>query len=292
MVDADNKLPELDVDRLSSQLNGCTVGREIHLFKTLESTMDEAKRMAENGALEGAVVIVERQTAGRGRFDRSWMSEPGKDLLFSVVFRPDAAQAPYINMAAALSVCSTVGQATGRATTIKWPNDVKLAGRKVSGVLVESTLTSSTRSRSDGRSVRALTSGLSPDGGEIQRRGYDYTVLGVGLNVNSNPAAVPEIAETATSIYRETGITFDRTDILIRVLRELDRRYSLIMAGQSMRQEWASRLDTLGRNVVVRWQDNTEEGTATGVDEMGNLILTKTDGTTKSVVAGEVSLQA
>ena len=141
MVDADDKLPELDVNRLSSQLSGCAVGCEIHLFKTLRSTMDEAKRMAENGASEGAVVIAEEQTAGRGRFDRSWVSEPGKDLLFSVVFRPDAAQAPYINMAAALSVCSTVGQATGLATTIKWPNDVKLVGRKVSGILVESTVT-------------------------------------------------------------------------------------------------------------------------------------------------------
>ena len=264
--------------------------------------MDEAKRMAENGASEGAVVIAEEQTLGRGRFDRSWVSEPGKDLLFSVVFRPDAAQAPYINMAAALSVCSTVGQATGLATTIKWPNDVKLVGRKVSGILVESTVTPSARSHADGRSVHALTSGLSPTrgsapalspaGGEIQRGGHDYTVLGVGLNVNSNPALVPEIAETATSMYRETGRTFDRTDILIQVLRDLDRRYSLIIAGQSMRQEWASRLETLGRNVVVRWQDNMEEGTATGVDEMGNLILTKADGTTRTVVAGEVTLQA
>ena len=265
MVDADNKLPELDVDRLSSQLSGCTLGCEIHLFKTFESTMDEARRMAEDGVSEGTVVIAEEQTAGRGRFDRSWMSEPGKDLLFSVVFRPDAAQVPYINMAAALSICSTVGQATGLATTIKWPNDVKLAGRKVSGILVESTVT---------------------------RADIEFTALGVGLNVNSNPAAVPEIAETATSMYRETGIRFDRTDILIQVLRELDRRYSLIMAGQSMRQEWASRLETLGRNVVVRWQDSEEEGTATGVDEMGNLILIREDGTTKSVVAGEVTLQA
>ena len=292
MVDADNKLPELDVDRLSSQLSGCTVGREIHLFQTLKSTMDEAKRMAEDGALEGTVVIAEEQTVGRGRFDRSWVSEPGKDLLFSVVFRPDATQAPYINMAAALSVCSTVGQATGLATTIKWPNDVKLAGRKVSGILVESTVSPSARSRADGRSRGTLTPALSPAGGEIQRGGYDYTVLGVGLNVNSDPASVPEIAESATSMYRETEMTFDGTDILIQVLRELDRRYSLIMAGQSMRREWVSRLETLGRNVVVRWQDSTEEGTATGVDEMGNLILTKADGTTKSVVAGEVTLQA
>ena len=292
MVYADNDVPELDVDRLSSQLSGCAVGREVHVFETLESTMDEAKRMAEDGAVDGTVIIAEEQTAGRGRFDRSWMSVPGKDLLFSVVFRPDSTQAPYINMAAALSVCSTVGRTTGLHASIKWPNDVKLAGRKVSGILVESTVSPSAWSRADGSSVRAITSGLAPTGGEIRRGGRDCTVLGVGLNVNSNPASVPEIAETATSMYRETGTMFDRTDILIQALRELDRRYSLIMAGQSMRQEWASRLETLGRSVVVRWQDSREEGTATGVDEMGNLILTRADGTTKSVFAGEVTLQA
>ena len=258
-------MSDLQIKRITSRLAGCVVGCEVHLFETLDSTMDAAKKLAKEGAVEGTVVIAEEQMAGRGRFDRSWMSEPGKDLLFSVVFRPEAAQAPYINMAAALTVCSTVGHATGLDTAIKWPNDVKLVGRKVSGILVESM---------------------------VSRSNIEYTVLGVGLNVNSNPAAVPEIAATATSMYRESGRTFDRTEILIEVLRELDSRYALIRAGRSMREEWASRLETLGRNVAVHWQDNTEEGTATGVDEMGNLILTKPDGTTKSIVAGEVTLQA
>lgn len=258
-------MSDLDINRIRNRLAGCIIGHSINLYETLESTMDEAKRLAEDGVPEGIVVAVEEQTAGRGRFERSWMSEPGKDLLFSVVFRPDAAQAPYINMAAALTVCRTVGEATGLDASIKWPNDVKLAGRKVSGILVEST---------------------------VSRADIEFTVLGVGLNVNSNPASIPEIAETATSMYREARRMFDRTDILIQVLRELDRLYTLIRAGRSMREEWASRLETLGRSVVVRWQDNTEEGTATGVDEMGNLILTKADGTTKTVVAGEVTLQA
>ena len=255
----------LEIKRITSQLVGCVVGSDVHLLETLESTMDEAQRLAERGAPEGTVVIAEEQTAGRGRFDRTWMSTPGEDLLFSVVFRPDVVQAPYINMAAALSVRSTVGHATGLDASIKWPNDVKLVGRKVSGILVESMVTDAS---------------------------IEYTVLGVGLNVNSNPASVPEIATTATSMYRESGRTFDRADILIEVLRELDSRYALIRAGRSMREEWASRLETLGRNVAVRWQDTSEEGMATGVDEMGNLILTKPDGTTKSVVAGEVTLQA
>ena len=264
MVYPETCLPELDVERLSSKLTCCVVGREIHLYEELESTMDEAKGMAEDGAPEGAVVIAEAQTSGRGRFDRTWISAPGKDLVFSVVFRPDAAQAPYINMAAALSVRTVVADVTGLNASIKWPNDVKLAGRKVAGILIE---------------------------GMVSRESIEYTVLGVGLNVNSNPASSPEIAETATSIYRETGTMFDRTDFLMQALHDLDRRYALIKDGQSMKQEWATQLETLGQRVVVRWRDRVEEGTATGVDEMGNLVIAREDGTTKTVVAGEVTLQ-
>ena len=257
-------MSDLDLKRIERGLHDCALGHDIHLHDTLESTMDEAKRMAERGAPEGTVVIAEEQRTGRGRFERSWVSEPGKDLLFSVVFRPTATQAPYVNMAAALAVWTTVGGETGLDTTIKWPNDVKLEGRKVSGILVEST---------------------------VSRMGIEYTVLGVGLNVNSNPADIPEIAPVATSMYRETGKTFDRSEVLIRVLRDLDGGAARIRAGHSLRAEWASRLETIGQSVIVRWRNNTDEGIATGVDEMGNLILTKADGTTKSVVAGEVTLR-
>ncbi len=258
-------MSDLDLKRIERGLRDCAVGQDIHLHDTLESTMDEAKSLAERGATEGTVVIAEEQRAGRGRFERSWVSEPGKDLLFSVVFRPTAAQAPYVNMAAALAVWTTVGETTGLDTTIKWPNDVKLEGRKVSGILVEST---------------------------VSRTGIEYTVLGVGLNVNSSLAEIPEIAPIATSMYREAGRTFDRSEVLIKVLRDLDGGVARIRAGHSLRAEWASRLETLGQSVVVRWRNTTDEGIATGVDEMGNLILTKADGTTKSVVAGEVTLQA
>ena len=258
-------MSDLDLKHVLRGLRNCTVGHDIRLHQTLESTMDEAKNLAERGAPEGTVVIAEEQRAGRGRFERSWVSEPGKDLLFSVVFRPTAAQAPYVNMAAALAVRTTVGEATGLDTTIKWPNDVKLEGRKVSGILVEST---------------------------VSRTGIEYTVLGGGLNINSNPADIPEIAPIATSMYRETGRTFDRSEVLIRVLRDLDGGAARIRAGHSLKADWAAHLETLGQNVIVRWRNNIDEGIATDVDEMGNLILTKADGTTKSVVAGEVTLQA
>lgn len=253
-----------EIERASDLLAGCLIGSDLLVFEKIVSTMDEARDRAVRGASEGTVVAAEEQEAGRGRFDRAWRAEPGKDLTFSVVLTPESSYVHYVNMAAALSVCSTVSEATGLDTTIKWPNDVKLAGRKVCGILIES----------------ATTRGV-----------VDHVILGIGLNVNSNPALTREIASIATSLYGATGRTFDRGRILAGILREFDRRYARIRAGHSPTDEWASRLETLGRNVRVQWRDTFKDGAATAVDEQGNLILTSPDGTMQTILAGEVTLR-
>ena len=253
-----------EIERAADLLEGCLIGRDILVFEKIDSTMNEARNRVVLGAREGMVIVAEEQEAGRGRFDRSWRAEPGKDLTFSIVLTPESAHVPYMNMAAALSVSSAVSEASGLDTTIKWPNDVKLAGRKVCGILVESTIT---------------------------RGVVDHVVLGIGLNVNSTPALTPEIASTATSLYCETGRTFDRGWLLAGILRDFDRRYAQIRAGHSPTDEWASRLETLGRNVRVQWRDTFKEGAATSVDEGGNLILTTPDGAKQTVLAGEVTIQ-
>jgi BirA family biotin operon repressor/biotin-[acetyl-CoA-carboxylase] ligase len=257
-------MSDLDIERITGGLAGCIIGKNVLYFKTLDSTMNEAKKLADSGVEEGTVVIADEQTAGRGRFDRAWISPPGEDLMFSVVLKPDAVQMPYVNMAAALSICSIVNEAAGLKATIKWPNDGKVDGRKISGILVEST---------------------------VKAGAIDYAVLGIGLNVNSDPASTPEISAIATSMHRETGREFDRNTVLTSLLRALDTQYADIRAGRSLTDEWALRMETLGRDVQVRWQDRVEEGLATGVDDQGNLILTQPDGSTKTVIAGEVTLR-
>ncbi len=257
-------MTDLDIERIASGLAGCIIGNNVLLFDTLDSTMNEAKRQAEDGAPEGTLVIADEQSEGRGRFARPWISPPGKDLMFSVVLKPDAAQMPYVNMAAALSICSTVAAVAGIDASIKWPNDVKIDGLKISGILVEST---------------------------VKAGAIDHAILGIGLNVNFDPTTTSELSLIATSMYRETRREFDRTIVLTSLLRGLDKHYADIRAGHSLTYEWASRLETLGRDIQVRWQDRVEEGVATGVDDKGNLILTQPDGSTKTVIAGEVTLQ-
>ncbi|MBM3948145.1 MAG: biotin--[acetyl-CoA-carboxylase] ligase [SAR202 cluster bacterium] len=257
---------DLGIEQLRAACAGWVVGREIAFHQRLGSTMDDARRLAEAGAAEGLVVIAEEQTKGRGRFARKWESPVGENLLFSVLLRPQAGQMRYMNMAATLAVRDTVADVTGARPAIKWPNDVRVDGRKVAGILIESAVAS------DGR--------------------VDYAVVGIGLNVNFDPSPFPEIAETATSIARVLGKRVERTAVLARLLARLDGLYGEVRAGRSLTAAWAARLETLGRKVRVRSHDEVLEGLALRVDEEGNLVLRRPDGSLTTVVAGEVTMQA
>ena len=167
-------------------------------------------------------------------------------------------------MAATLAVSKTVAGLIGRPTTIKWPNDVKIDGRKVSGILIET---------------------------DVGKRKLRYAILGIGINVNLDPAAHPEIASIATSLSSEMHRHVDRGEVLQSVLEHLDDMYGSVKRGMSLTDEWSAQLETLGRTVAVRWGHRVFEGRARAVDERGNLVVAMPDGTTVTGAGGEVSLQ-
>ena len=253
-----------DIRRLRKELSGRLIGGQIVYFDTVGSTMDEAAALAESGCVEGTVVVAEEQTAARGRFDRRWVTAPGRDVAFSVVLRPDASRLSQVNMAASLGLIDAVKRLTGVTPTIKWPNDVRIGGKKLAGILIESTMEAS----------------------ELR-----HTVLGMGLNVNLDPAEFPEISSTATSFLSETGGLLDRASVLQAVLEHIDDRYAEVRRGRALTDEWAASLDTLGLTVRVRWRDQEMVGLAGAVDDDGNLLLTAPDGSVRTAVAGEVTLQ-
>jgi len=260
---------DLDVRHLEALCAARLIGRAIAFHPRLDSTMDEARRQAESGAPEGLVVIADDQVRGRGRFSRSWVSPPGANLIFSVLLRPRPEHLYFLNMAAALAICDTVTRFTNVHARLKWPNDVMVDGRKISGILIEN-------------SVR-------PDGS------VDYAVLGIGLNVNFDPSTVPEIAGIATSIARLAGRPVSRTDVMGRLLGRLDDYYAAVLRGESLTPQWSARLETLGKRIRVRYLDTGDadvEGLALAVTREGNLVLQKPDGSTTTVTAGEVTLQA
>ena len=226
--------------------------------------MDEAATLADAGHAEGTVLLADEQTAARGRLHRRWITGPDDNVAFSVVLRPEPSRLSQLNMAASLGVVSAVERLTGVEATVKWPNDVRIGGKKLAGILVESAM--------HGERLR-------------------HAVLGVGINVNLDPSAFPEIAGTATSLMAETGARLDRADVLRAVLEDVDDRYDEVRGGRSLTGLWARRLETLGATVRVRWRDSEMVGRATGVDEEGNLLLTGPDGSVRTAIAGEVTLQ-
>lgn len=244
------------------------VGRRILYYPELGSTMDEAARLAGEGADEGAVVIAEAQTAGRGRQGRSWVSRPG-NLLLSVLFRPDVSQLPYISIIGGLAAARAVRKVAGLDPRIKWPNDLLLDGNKVTGILAESAI--------EGESVC-------------------YAVLGIGINVAHFPDDDEEIAGIATSVNKVASRDVSRDSLLRQLLMELDDLYrNLPTPGQKAGQagplaEWTHLVDTIGRRVTATFRDEKFEGKAEGVDETGNLLLRLDSGEVMTLTAGDVTL--
>ena len=222
--------------------------------------MDVARQEVGRGAAEGTVVVAGEQTAGRGRQGRSWLSPHGS-LALSVVFRPSLSHLTALGMIAPLGVVRAVRRATGLETGIKWPNDVLLGGKKVCGVLVESGLR----------------------GGQV-----DYAIAGLGLNVDFDPAAWPEIADIATSLSAGLGHSLPLGEVLGPLLEELDRLYLSLRAGEPVYREWQAHLETIGQRVTVRGEGWQEEGVAEGVDPDGSLLLRREDGTLRRLFSGEV----
>jgi BirA family biotin operon repressor/biotin-[acetyl-CoA-carboxylase] ligase len=185
--------PEDVVPRLRGRL-----GREYRFVERCAST----QRLLGDDDPEGAVVVADTQTEGRGRLGRRWLAPPGTSLLCSILLRPavDPARLPELSLVAGRACAEAIAEVSGLETGVKFPNDVLVRGRKVAGILAEA---------SDGR-----------------------VVLGVGVNVAQDSGQLPADARTtATSILVETGRAVDRAELLVALLYRLELRYDEWLAG-------------------------------------------------------------
>ena len=240
------------------------VGRRLLYYPDLSSTMDEAGKLGEGDAEEGAVVVAETQTAGRGRQGRNWVSQPG-NLLVSVLFRPTLEALPFISIIGGVAAARAVRKVTGLEPQIKWPNDLLIQGRKVAGILAESAIA--------GDSVW-------------------YAVLGVGMNVSLNTDQTEEIASFATSVNAAAGKVVPREDLLRQFLMDLDALYLALGQDQSPIEEWQGLLSTTGQRLEATWGNESFIGVAEGTDPMGNVLLRQDDGSLLTLTAGDVTLGA
>jgi BirA family transcriptional regulator, biotin operon repressor / biotin---[acetyl-CoA-carboxylase] ligase len=254
--------PPLDLDALTAALDGLRLGTPLRYFPALTSTNTYAADLAREGAAEGTLVTTDDQTAGRGRVGRVWKSRPNQNLALSLVLRPDFPPY-YLVMASALAVADAIEEVAGLRTEIKWPNDVLLDGRKVSGILIET----------------------SPG----------YAILGIGLNVNGSYADDAELAARATTLADAAGQPLLREALAAALLRLLDGHYAALKeqgesARRRVRAEWRARLVTLGRHVSIQQGETAFSGVAEDVDADGALLLRLDNGELRTITWGDVSL--
>jgi BirA family biotin operon repressor/biotin-[acetyl-CoA-carboxylase] ligase len=250
----------LDVAAVEAGVASLALGHPLVYHQAIASTNTEAMMLARAGATEGTLVTTDDQTAGRGRMGRAWMALPNEQLAFSLVLYPSFPP-HFLVMASALSVAEAIEAATGLRPGIKWPNDVLVEGRKVCGILIETSAA--------------------------------IAVLGIGINVNGSIAGHPELAARAITLADALGEPVARELLLIEVLQRLDGLYATLKRGgeqaqRQLREAWRARLVTLGQHVTVQQVDRMITGTATDVDESGALILQADDGTRQTINWGDV----
>jgi BirA family biotin operon repressor/biotin-[acetyl-CoA-carboxylase] ligase len=213
----------------------------------------------------GTVVVAEEQTAGRGRFGRTWYSEKSSGIYSSVILRPplSPASAPTLTLMAGLAAHAAVSSTTGLPVDIRWPNDLLMNGKKVCGILTEMNA-------------------------ELDR--LHSVVLGIGINVNHREMP-PELRAIATSLRIETGKVYLRAQVLVALLKELERHYRLLIESGSapIIERWTAR-STYANGKRIRVLANSGEFLATtlGLDPSGALRVRRDDGREESLVAGEV----
>jgi len=255
---------QLSIESIRDALETKYVGRPTLYYPSVTSTMDVARKAVAGGASEGTVILADEQTAGRGRLGREWVSPPDSSLMLSIILYPKLEQLPRLTLVACLAIARSIEEVALLETSIKWPNDIQIGGRKVSGVLLES---------------------------KVNGEKVSYAIVGLAINVNLDTRAIPEIAYIATSLKNEMGVPVSRLEMLAALLSEFEKVYKDMRDGEPVELEWKRRLNTLGKNVTVRCGDVVHKGIAEDVDKDGNLLLRLPNKRLEVISAGDVTLK-
>ena len=235
----------------------------IHQLGSVASTNDDAKTLAAAGAPAFTAISATEQTEGRGRRGRSWTSPPG-NLYVSLLVRPPypASEASQLSLVAALALGDALAEYVSSSRIHnKWPNDVQVDGRKIAGLLLESS------------------------GGS--KGNVEWVVIGCGVNIAVHPS-LPEYDTISLN-----SITDEKTSIeefLAFFLEHFEARYDIWINGgiDPIRKAWVDRAANIGREIVVRLPQTEIKGVFEGLDASGALILNRADGRRELVTAGEI----
>lgn len=240
---------------------------KVHTFSVVDSTNNVAKTLAENGCDEGAVVVSERQTAGRGRLGRSFLSQKG-GIYLSVVLKPQisAEQTLFITTAAAVAVCRAVESVSGKKCEIKWVNDVYIGGKKVCGILTEGA--------------------FNPDGS------LKYAVLGVGINLFEPKQKFPENLPLADSIFHKNDRKIFKNRIKNRVIDAFLENFFNFYNNLQQKEfitEYQSRSLLTGKEITYQKDGKKFAAKVVGIDDDARLVVNR-DGEQIILSHGEIQI--
>lgn len=247
--------------------NGLT-GRNIVFFESTDSTNVQAKRLAEEGAAHGTLVVADAQTAGRGRKGRQWQSPPGKNLYFSLLLREGIRpeKAPMLTLVMGISVQEAILKHCGVLTPIKWPNDIVLEDKKLAGILTEL---------------------------HFGENKTPYVIIGTGINIKPQ-AFMPELADKAIYLESKTAKEVSAQALLQTIMECFGANYALFLKTMDLSLLCEAYNDVLinrGKEVQVLDPAGAYSGMAEGINKEGELLVRLSDGSLQRVYAGEVSVR-
>jgi BirA family transcriptional regulator, biotin operon repressor / biotin---[acetyl-CoA-carboxylase] ligase len=256
----------LTADMLRQRLKGSLFGKRIYHFLKVDSTNRVALELGHAGEPEGAVILGEEQTAGRGRAGRAWQSERAAGIYVTLLLRPKLApvQAPLLTMMAGLSAHAAIQAQTGLTVDLKWPNDLLIEGKKVGGILTE----------------------MHAEPGQVR-----FVIVGIGLNVNQEKFPA-ELAASATSLRVASGQPQSRLELLVRLLREFERDYNdFLSEGPGAVIVRFTHVSSYAQGKRVRVSNGKENftGTTAGLGPEGLLLVKRDNGQVTTVIAGDVA---
>lgn len=257
-----------NLERLKRVLSSSTERqRDIHLLDKVASTQNVAKELAEEGAPEGTLVLAEQQQNGRGRMGRSWVSPKGKGIWMSMILRPSMPIhcAPQLTLLTAVALCQGLREATRLPIGIKWPNDLMIDGKKISGILLESAA-------------------------EDER--IKYVIAGIGISVNMNGADYGDdsLLERATSLRLAAGEPLDRERLITTFINRWESLYEVYNREgfQPIRDLWQSLSVSIGKQVQLTTPMESFLGTPLELLPSGALSVKREDGRIIPVFSAEM----
>ena len=258
----------VSAEEVESLLDTEWAGRTVKYFRTVDSTNNAAKRLAEEGAAHGTLVIAEEQTGGKGRRGRAWTTAPGEAVAMTLIIRPSMPpeKASMLTLVMGMAVTAACQEIAGARAQIKWPNDVTVGGKKVCGILTEMS---------------------------AELHAIHYLVIGAGINVNIEE--IPEeINQVAASLSIEAGRKLNRAKVICACMKHFERYYEKFLETEDMslmREQYNAMLANMNREVRVLEPGNEYNGIARGINDKGELLVEREDGRVSNVFAGEVSVR-